>query len=106
MCFIKKVEMQEEPIIYPCEHQCYYYNMQLLASNLHFSTQTQPINLPILPNLNFPTLMQQISTDIAITVERIKANNKSLCYFAEVPFFEKFRNYDKTKYLLNRQLYN
>jgi hypothetical protein len=78
MCFIKKVELGVEPIIYPCEHQCYYYSKPLINSNPQYELMFQPFAFPTMPTLNFPTLMQQMTNDIAATVEKINQSNAIL----------------------------
>lgn len=78
MCFIKKVEMGVEPVIFPCEHQCCFFQMPFALS----SPYLQPYLPSISPTLSFPFLLQQMVTGISGTVDRINANNLTLYNFA------------------------
>lgn len=78
MCFIKKVELDLEPVIYPCERQCCLYGLPFAPSHPYLQSYLPPMA----PALNFPLLLQQMAADISGTVDRINANNLALYSFA------------------------
>jgi hypothetical protein len=65
MCFIKKLELDLEPVIYPCEHHCYFYQMQFMPSNHCIASYPFPTALPA---PNFHDLLQQMATGLASAV--------------------------------------
>lgn len=78
MFFFKKVELDVEPVIFPCERQCCFYGMPFAPSTPYLQSYLPPVA----PTLNFPLLLQQMATDISGTVDRINANNLALFNFA------------------------
>lgn len=84
MCFFKKVELGHEPIIYPCENQCYCYSMPYLPSNTdpsplahHFPFQNQY-------SLNLQQLQGQMASDLSSILQGIAHNNAKIIGTLEV----------------------
>ena len=84
MCFFKKVELGHEPIIYPCENQCYCYGIHYLPPShdpslpaLHFPFQHQY-------SLNLQQLQGQMATDLSSILQGITHNNARIIGTLEV----------------------
>lgn len=86
MCFIKKVELGHEPIIYPCENQCFCYGIQYLPSNPAPAALPQLFPLPDQYCFNLQQLHAQMATDLASVLQGITLNNASIIGSLEVLF--------------------
>lgn len=78
MCFIKKVELGVEPIIYPCENQCFCYGIQYLPSNLTQAVLSSTFPLPDQYSFNLQQLHAQMTTDLATILQGINHNNAKI----------------------------
>lgn len=84
MCFFKKVELGLEPIIYPCENQCFCYSIHYLPSNTdpsplahHFPFQDQYA-------FNLQQLQGQMASDLSSILQGITHNNAKIMGTLEV----------------------